>query len=230
MGGSAADPFSPAASAVMLPNTAIGVSTLGLTLADSDTTADSWAATYGGLAATLASPSAGERLAYSATGGVGSRPLVTSTTGKRLNGTITKSSAFATVEIGFVGSQLTYLGAGAFVSYALAIEILNNGAALVRGRWSALPSSTTLATTIAHWSMDGTASGTLSTRVGGTAEGTGTAGTSVADGGVLCLGNRAGSAYPTNTGFQAWYIGPQLTADQRTYLRSLLTDLTGVSC
>ncbi len=206
-----------------------GYSGAGLTLADSGTTVDAWASSIGSVSATLTAPTASERLAYSATGGVGSRPLVTSTTGKRLTGTITKGSAFASAEIGFVGSQLTYLGAGAFMSYAATIEILNNGATLARGRWSALPSSTTLAGTIAHWSTDGTASGTLSMRVGGTAEGTDTAGTSVADGGVLCLGNRAATAYPTNSGFQAWYIGPQLTADQRLDLRALLTYLTGVS-
>jgi hypothetical protein len=61
------------------PLLAIGISTTGLTLADSDTTVDSWAAMYGGKksAVTLSAPAATNRPAYDATGGPGGRPLVT---------------------------------------------------------------------------------------------------------------------------------------------------------
>jgi hypothetical protein len=61
------------------PDTAIGVSTSGLTLADGDTTVDQWAAAYGGKKAevVLSAPAATNRPAYSATGGPGSRPMVT---------------------------------------------------------------------------------------------------------------------------------------------------------
>ena len=76
-GGAAPSPYSPAASALQLPNTAIWISTSGLTLADGDTTVDSWLAGWGGIRPTLTAPAATNRPAYSPTGGTGGRPLVT---------------------------------------------------------------------------------------------------------------------------------------------------------
>jgi len=62
------------------PDSAIGITTTGLTLADGDTTVDQWAAAYGGKKAevVIVAPAATNRPAYSATGGPGSRPMVTS--------------------------------------------------------------------------------------------------------------------------------------------------------
>jgi hypothetical protein len=58
------------------PDGAIGLSTSGLTLADSNTTIDQWAAVHGGQKANvvLAAPAATNRPAYSASGGPGGRP------------------------------------------------------------------------------------------------------------------------------------------------------------
>jgi hypothetical protein len=67
------------AHATDLPDTAIGIGTAGLTLADSDTTVQQWDATMGGMSAavSLSAPASGNRPAYSATGGPSSKPMVT---------------------------------------------------------------------------------------------------------------------------------------------------------
>lgn len=228
--------------AAHLPATAIGVSTAGLTLADSDTTVQSWAATLGGLAAALSAPTASQRPAHSATGGTGSRPLVTwDGTDDALSGTLTKGAAWDDYEFGVVGRQ-TSIGAAndRVMAYGTGgtPEFGINEAGTsgdwrvgVAGGVSAVLFTTDNATTFGHYSGD-SVGGTQSARFGGTVENSSATTTpSKTDGQTLALGARPGAdAQFGALELQAWYCGPALTSDQRTHLRALLTYHTGVSC
>ena len=227
------------AHATYLPATAIGVSTSGLTTADNGTTVDQWAASLGGIACTLEAPAATNRPAYSASGGVGARPLVTfDGTDNGLDGPLTKGSAFANCELGFVGSRVAFGVAGALaISYSATgttphFSLQGASAAALRFSGGANVNTTTDPDgTTAHYSGDAL-TGTWNARVAGTIQNTGSASvTSRADGGGLSLGSRVNAASQWgNFALQAWYCGPALTSDQRTHLRALLTYHTGVAC
>lgn len=222
--------------ATYLADTAIGVSTAGLTLADSDTTVDAWASSLGGVSATLSAAAVVNRPAYSATGGAGSRPLVTGDgVQSLLTGTVTKGSAFASIEMGLVGARSGSPALSArYLTYIAGTSgIRGNSTDTFRGQWQggSTAASTSSAAANAHTSVDcnSGAGATLSIRVAGTAEGTAAYSVSAqADGGTLYLFGDV----TTNLGAyaaQAWYLGPQLTADQRTHLRALLTYHTGIA-
>ena len=222
--------------ATYLPNTAIGVSTAGLTLADSDTTVDQWDASLGGVSATLSALTAANRPAYS-TGGVGARPLATfDGSTDYLVGTITKGSSFTTIEMGVVGQ----LGSNSGMAYALNFGTGSNwirrqdvspNKIQVRTLASATFATSTsdVNSTPLHFSAD--SQGANNVRAGGTVEASTASGvTAQGDGSTLALGAFAAGTTPCAMSAQAWYVGPALTADQRTHLRALLTYHTGVAC
>lgn len=235
-GGGSSSPASSNAvafnDATYLPDTAIGVSTAGLTLADSGTTVDAWAATMGGVSATLTAPTSGQRPAYSASGGAGGRPLVTGDgSGDVLTGTVTKGSTWSTGELGLVGACLTALSSRMARWAANTLLFSSTTTNYFRARWSnGAVSTTSVALTTGHWSLDAASGGSQNLRQNGTVLVTGAAGASdESDGAQFAIfGDGAGAT--TNVALQAWYLGPQLTADQRTHLRALLTYHTGVAC
>lgn len=224
--------------AAHLPYTAIGVSTAGLTTADSGATVQAWAATRGGVSCTLAAPTATQRPAHSASGGAGARPLVTTDgVDDVLTGVITKGSAWDSYEFGVVGSRVSgSLSGERWISYynAGSIRFGLQSASASAFRSSVAGGTNVNGTTdpdghVAHYSGD-SAGGTQNTRVGGTVEGTASASTtSRADGGEVAIGANAAGTNPANLALQAWHIGPALTDEQRTHLRALLTYLTGIT-
>lgn len=224
--------------ATHLPNTAIGVSTQGITPADGDTTVQAWAAALGGISCTLVADAATNRPAYSATGGAGSRPLVAfDGVDNVLKGAITKGAAFATYELGIVAKQLASGAAGDIaIGYYVPLTMVFSVQEQTGGKYrmtvvggANVSTTTDPQTAMIHASGDA-ASGTINARINGTVEGTssGTV-TSRADGNTLCLGGNFSNAAASQFECQAWHCGPSLTADQRTHLRALLTYHTGVS-
>lgn len=226
------------AHATHLPDTAIGVSTAGLTLADSGATVQSWAAALGGVACTFSAPSAGQRPAHSATGGAGGRPLVTCDgVDDVLAGTVTKGSAWDSYECGVVGSRVSgTLSGGRWINYynggSLRFGLQNQSAAALRFGVTGganLSSTTDPDDHVAHYSGD-SAAGTQNMRVGGVVESTASATTtSRADGGEVTIGANEAGTNPANIAIQAWHIGPALTTEQREHLRALLTHHTGIA-
>lgn len=239
-GGSTSWTFSQAESAAMLPNTAIGVSVSGLTLADGDTTVDSWEALYGGISTTLSAPNPTNRPAYSAAGGTGGRPIV------QFDGldnvlrviAFTKGSAFDDYEYGVVARQTADGDTGDRVivySKGLTSRFQINEKTIgwrvsVAGGANVEP-ATDPSLAIIHFSGDAHTDGTINCRVGGTVVATASSTvTSRPDGETLSIGALPGGSVAGAFEVQAWYCGPALTEDQRTYLRALLTHYTGVDC
>ncbi len=247
IGGTLA-PFSVGAAAARLPTVGIGVSTMGLTLADTNTTVDQWAATLGGqiaLMGPLIAPASTDRPAYNATGGAGSRPLVTfnGVEDHLIKSAVTKGSVWTGCEMGVVGTLL--------VSGSTNDLMISQGAAAGARRWLAesatagrmkvtmdnaadtlvAANSTTVETTTGHWSVDWTVGADANIRVAGAIEGAiANDRVSYADGAPQTIGGRTGGA-GANVAIQAWYYSTrQLTAAERTYLRALLTFHTGVAC
>ena len=242
-GGGRTDPYSPAASAAMLPQTAIWIATTDyLGLADGNTTVDTWLAGWGGIRPTLTAPAATNRPAYSPTGGTGGRPLVTFDGADNcLGGVMTKGSDWTSHEVGMVGSRVAY-GAGADMAVGIVVGSVftigtsDHSIAAMRSGVVGLGNAATTSDpdgNQANWSGDhpgGTAG--VNARKNGTIENTGVSGayTPRADGSHVCLGgNSVGLANFGNWAFMAAYAGPSLTADQRAYLRALLTYHTGVA-
>jgi hypothetical protein len=219
-----------------LPLTSIGVSSAGITAADAGTTVQSWAASLGGIAATLAAPGSTNRPARGSAGGF---VLVTfDGTDDVLTGTLTKGSAFDTCEMGFVGSRVAFGTAGDLaISYSatgttphFSIQDASVDTALRFSGAANAQSTTDPDGTVAHYSGDAQTS-TWNMRVAGTVEATASAAvTSRADGGSLSLGGRPAATNSGNYAMRAWYCGPVLTATQRTHLRALLSYHTGVAC
>lgn len=233
-GGGGGDAPPPA----VLSRIALVLSTEGVTV--SGGVVDSWAtAAVSGVSATLAAAGSA-RPAYSATGGVGGRPLITfDGVDDFLTGIITKSSAFSDYEIGVVGQRLSFTAANEGIAcYALGGSprfYLNDntattirftvvgGANVVGGNPSTAP---------AHYSGDAASGGTVNCRQNGTVINTTTATvTSRPDGESWVLGSRtaAGADY-AHYALQAAYIGPLLTAGERDDLRAYLTTMTGITC
>jgi len=237
-GGGGPSIYSPGYSAIQLPFTAIWISTSGLTLADGDSTVNSWLAGWGGIRPTLTAPASTNRPAYTA----GAVPTITSDgVDNYLRGTFTKGSDFTSVESGYVGSRVAFGATGDNVcGYGIPsspVLVLQDAlAASSRAVTAAAgnPASTTDPDGVtAHYSFDhpgGTAPNNI--RRAGAIEASGTSGalTTRVDGGLAFIGAHPynGTA-ATNSTFHAFYLGPALTADQRTYLRALLTYHTGVA-
>jgi hypothetical protein len=226
------------AHATHLPNTAIGVSTAGLTLADANTTVNQWAATLGGVSCTLAAGASTNRPAYNATGGVGSRPLVTfDGADDRLNGTFTKGSALTSRRAGVVGQRVAFgtggdVWIGYSVSNSMVFGIRDHNAAAFQGVEASVATSASTTDPDGanghYWLANDGSSQTLG--VGGTTEDTDTATpTTRADGNLVVLGGGMLGAH-ANIAIQAWHFGPNLNSEQVTHLRALLSYHTGVSC
>lgn len=222
----------------VLSRIALVLSTEGVSV--SGGVVDAWATCAdSGVSASLAATLTA-RPAYSATGGVGSRPLITfDGINDFLTGIVTKGSAWSDYEIGIVGQRLSFTAANEGIAgYALGGTprfYLNDntsttfrftvvgGANVTGGNPSTAP---------AHYSGDAASGGTVNARQNGTVINTTTTTvTSRADGESWVLGSRtaAGADY-AHYALQAAYIGPLLTAGERTDLRAYLTAQTGITC
>lgn len=229
--------------AAHLPDTAIGVSTAGLTLADSDTTVDAWAATLGGKAVslTLSALSAAARPAYAATGGAGGRPLLTwdgagdvlRATGVTFGGTW---SGLALDVVGVLagpetsGDRIMRFASGDL--FTLGTQGTPVATLVASGAGGATSVGSTVITgsqrlMTAEW--DGA---TQSVAINGTVEDSdANTHAAYADGVVIALGADAGGGGSIALSAQAWAVSRgSLTSTQRTHLRALLTYHTGVSC
>jgi hypothetical protein len=238
-GGAAAPTYSPAESAIILPQSAIWISQQGVTQAAG--TVSAWVSYLGGVSATLAQGLVGSQPAWSASGGVGGRPLITTDgVDDVLFGTVTKGSAFADYEIGMVGNRVAF-GAANDLWWGYQITVspmfyLNDQLATL-GRFTVAGGANVSLTGFdpdglnAHYSGDA-ASGVINARVNGSIVATTAAAvTSRADGNTAVFGaNASGAAMQGNVAAQALYIGPSLLADQRIYLRGALTFWTGINC
>lgn len=215
-----------------------GYSGAGLTLADSGTTVDSWASSFGSISATLTAPTASRRPAYSASGGIGGRPLIDfDGSSDGIRGAISKGSAFTSVEFGHVATAGTVTNGDYAMEWGGTSDRqvqLSGGnlRANILGSLNRDGSTAISTSTPQHWSCNGTGSGgACDLRLEGSSESGGvTVNASIADGSSLGIGMRAGS----DTGFydgaiHAWYAGSELTTDQRLDLRALLTYLTGAA-
>ena len=221
----------------MLPATAIWISTSGLTLADGDTTVDSWLAGWGGIRPTLTAPAATNRPAYTA----GAVPVLTfDGVDNALHVQLTKGSAWSSFEVGWAGTRVAFgaisdvmLGYGIPNSILMGVFDLSTLLVRVVGATAANTSSVSDPDGIeAHWSGDNDGANGNNFRKNGTVEANAGAGalTSRADGNRFCIGgNTYGSLNYGNLTVRAAYAGPSLSADQRTYLRALLTYYTGVA-
>jgi hypothetical protein len=225
--------FSPAESAIELPFSSIGISQQGVTQAG---TVSAWQSYLGGVSVTLVQAVGASRPAYSASGGVGGRPLVTfDGVDDVLKGPITKGSAFSSFEMGIVGSRVTFASAADFwILYETVIAGLLFGIRdLSAATWRVTSNVDLNATSdpdsvTAHYSADAI-TGNYNTRKNAVLESTsGGAYTTQADTQVIALGGRSGSAAYANIAVQAWYLGPQLSGAQRTYIQGLLAFYTGI--
>jgi hypothetical protein len=236
-GGASGPTYSPAESAIILPQSAIWISQQGVTQAG---TVSAWASYLGGVSSTLTQGTGAAQPAYNASGGVGGLPLITfDGTDDVLTAAITKGSAWSSYEWGIVGQRVAFGTAGdVWAGYGTAAGVMrfslqDQTAALFRGTviGGANVSGTTDPDAFpAHYSC-GAGGGLITVRVGGVIEGGPTAATvtSRADGENVCLGASPTGATAANVAMQAAYIGPELTADQRTYLRGALTFWTSIS-
>lgn len=233
--------------ATYFPDTAIWANpdNSTMTLADSDTTVDQWASGWGGVSSTLTAPASNHRPGYS-TGGVSGRPILTfDGTDDFLRGSFTKGSAFTTHEIGIVGERVSF---GILSDYWFGYWVPNGGVFFLSdqdaSRWrftSGGAANVAPSTTydpdgvLAHYSGDA-APGDLNARVNGVSVATSAASpVSRADGNTVVMGaSQVSTVGPygtvaSNIIVHAAYLGPALSADQRTHLRALLTYLTGVA-
>lgn len=235
--GAGRNQYSAATSAMMLPQTAVWVSQNGVTTADAGTTANSWASSFGGISATLTSPAATNRPAYSATGGVGSRPLLTfDGVDNVLEGTVSKGSGWTSYEGGIVGNRVAGNATDVWImmhqSGGFVFGISDN----TTTGWRVLTGTTVaLGTTNpngdnAYWSGSAITNEVVSRR-NGTAQNTtasGTVGTTNEP--VTCaLGGRIATSEYGNIAIQAAVWGVRLTTTQRDYLRGLLNYWTGIT-
>jgi hypothetical protein len=235
-GGGSAWSFSPAESAAMLPTCAIWISQQGVTQAG---TVSAWASYLGGVSATLVQGTGAAQPAYNASGGVGGRPLITfDGVDDVMKCVVTKGSNFSSFEMGIVGQRVAFAAAGdVWMQY----EDTGTGTLLFAIRdfsstaWRVTSNVDLNATSDpdgvdAHYSADAI-TGLYNVRKNGVTENTSAgAFTTRTDGMTLAVGGRTASSAYANIAVQALYLGPQLTADQRTYLRAALTHYTGINC
>lgn len=222
-----------------LAGVAVWVSQTGVTQAAG--TASAWASAYGSISCTLTAPAGTNEPAYNATGGVGSRPLLTfDGTDNVLQGTFTKGSQFTDCECGVVGSRGAFGTAGdRWLGYTVsgsAYWNINDRSTAkfrftVTGAGGAPESTTDPDAVNGHYSGDMAAGGTLNVRTAGAVEATfAGAWTNRADGGIVAIGAAPDGTVAANIALQAAYHGPLLTAGQRTNIRALLGNATGISC
>lgn len=220
-----------------LATAAIGVSTSGVTQATG--TVSAWAASLGGLSLTLTAPAATNEPAYNATGGEGSRPLITFDGNDNVLRLLAWNSGvtWADYEIGIVGHRVATSADGdIFIGYytggILRYSLQDLDASTFK--WVVVGGATSVSTTDPDTTsrhLSGTsAANSQSLLVNGTAEDTDAATTtSRADGGSAVLGAGSTGATASNIAVQAWYFSRALTAGKRTNLRALLTNYTGVA-
>lgn len=221
----------------MLPQTAILISQQGVITADAGATTDSWQSYLGGVSVTLTALAAVNRPAYSATGGVGGRPLITTDgVDDVLFGTMTKGSAWTSAEIGFVGQRIAFVAAAnihvCYFSLATPAFYLND-ASTTQMRLTVSGGSNSNHPTDPdglnrHWSGD--AEGTTQVaRINGVSSSPQTITiTSRTDGANASIGARTTGLNPSNIAVQAVYLGAALSSGQRDYLRAALTHYTGI--
>lgn len=237
-GGGPSYTYSPAESAALLPQTAVWVSTQGVTVA---TGVSAWASYLGGLACTISQATGGLQPAYSAAGGVGGRPLITANgTDQFLRGTMgLKGSAYTTNEMGLVGQRVAWAaGTDFIIGYEAALAIqsgIRDGATAATWRGTDIALYDLASTSDpdgvnAFYSFNGSAS-LGQVRKNGTVEASNaTTPTSMADGGTFVFGGRTITAAYANWSVQALVFGVQLDNAQRDYLRAALTFHTGITC
>ncbi len=230
--------------ATRLPNTAIWISTDGVTTADAGATIDVWASTLGGVSCTITAPAAGQRPAHNATGGVGSRPLITTDgTDDVMNGALTVGSTHghtwyavtgARVAFGALGDRWLGYGAGSTNYYGMQdrttttlYQNCDTGSLIAASgdpdgnnqRWWCKRDKPTLSASLGY----GTTT-TASSSGGMTGE------NNRADGGTVSFGSNLSGTASANIAVQAIDFGQDLTADQLTELRALLSYHTGIAC
>lgn len=205
-------------------------------------TVSQWDASYGGLSGSLVQATGTQQPAYSATGGAGGRPLITSDgVDDRLQGTFTKGSEWVDAELGFVGvfsSTAQFARAVSYVDTASSRVELENYAASTLGIQAsngALSSAAALTPPMSvpqHVSGEWDTSGLVTARVNGLVvdSSTGGATSPIADGETLSFFSYITGAGPASAAVQACYIAVKLTTVQRWILRALLTYLTRVAC
>lgn len=216
-----------------LPNSIIWISSEGETLSGSEVL--SWASSYGGLSATFNALSATQRPLYNATGGVGGRPIIT---GDGINDQLEAALPGGLSSLSREGG-IVYSVASPPVTSTVILTAVDGSGNQVLTVGIHDPATTGYVRLIslshagfagpAHVSCDGTTTTGTNLRKSGTV---------VASGGnaapwtptFLKALSFGGGTFPSNASLQAVYYGEQLTADQRTHLRALLTYHTGVAC
>ena len=241
-GGSASWTFSQAESAAMLPDTAIWISQEGITL---DVGVSAWSSSYGGISATVSQADGAKQPAYSATGGVGGRPLIMfdGVDDSLFTSVFTLgTTSWSNFEGGMAGAMLSGNSNGDKVleyyqptGRYRPLQRASTGSRVNANIQGGVGGSTTWGTDVdgvtGHFSGDWDGAD-LTVRLAGVAQSTvATAGVSLLDGGkfTICAFNAGTSAWAAAE-FQSAYIGAKLTDEQRTYLRALLTYYTGVNC
>lgn len=228
--------YTPAESAVILPQTAVWVSTQSVTVA---TGVSQWVSYLGGLACTLAQATGGLQPAYSAAGGVGGRPLITTDgVDDVMKGTMpAKGSNYSTFEMGVVGARVAGVAGDAILTYEVAGSVYwmirDASAAALHGTDPALYNLATTTDPDANnklYSFNGGPSNGQ-VRVNGTVEASNTTTCTVGvDNRDVAFGGRTIAAAYANWTVQALVFGVQLDNAQRDYLRAALTFHTGITC
>lgn len=240
-GGEGPDKFSRAASAAMLPNTAIWLSQFGVT--DLSGEVDRWASWGGGISCELVAASSLKRPAYSATGGVGGRPLIT-TDGSNdiMTGAITLGGAHTSNELALTGHRVAFGTLGDyFLGYAqggadryairdrtaTALYFASGNTVVTHASGSADPD----ANDQRWWATRDQATTTARLGHGTTVDQSITSATIVSytDGGLVVFGNSILEGAAGNFAVQALDFGALLTEDQRAYLREFITFWTGIA-
>lgn len=235
-GGKAPFTYTPAESAVLLPQTSVWISQQGVTVA---TGVSSWVSYLGGLACTLSQATGGLQPAYSAAGGVGGRPLITTDgVDDVMKGTTpAKGSNYSTFEMGVVGARVAGVAGDAILTYEVAGSVYwmmrDASAAALHGTDAALYNLATTTDPDANnkfYTFNGGPS-LGEVRVNGTIEAANTTTCTVGvDNRDVAFGARTASAAYANWAVQGLVFGVQLTDTQRTYLRGALTFHTGIAC
>jgi hypothetical protein len=226
------------AHATDLPDSAIGIGTAGLTLADSDTTVQQWDATLGGKSAavSLSAPASGNRPAYSATGGPSSKPMVTfDGTNDTLRSTaVTMGGTFSAFQLDVVGKlNGAETASDRLLIYGALFGLTCDATPNARGftTTAAIISTGTTAITGTHrqitFEWDGT-SQYIRLNNGAAEDTDASTHAAYADGQSLALGASATGTLATNLDCLGWsFTRGTLTATQKANLSALLQYHTG---
>jgi hypothetical protein len=229
--------FSPAESAVQLPDAAVWVSGTGVT---ATTTVSAWASSYGGRSATLSQAGGTLQPAYSAAGGSGGRPLITfDGVDDVLEGVLTTGSPWSAAELGVAGSRV------AFAAASDAWMMIHQSGGFIVGirDQSATAAHMTTATTTANGTSDpdavpgyyhGTAvAGDVRMRKNGATEGTAPSGSfgPYSEPLTVAIGGRVATGAYANLAVQGAVASRSILSQlQREYLRQLLMRHTSIPC